>query len=127
GEEDAENEPVVYSRRAGISRMIMRRGREKPVSNPPAKDPSAEPIPYLKDDKKPQDSPNAIDEKHTASFIDMIQRTLALAQFYAPHGIIPAMPHLPLPGIPNVPWSALPLPQIPIVFPVFVPALRGEK
>jgi len=62
-------------------------------------------------------------EKQTASFVDMIQRTLA--QLYAAQGIMPNMPQLPrpnlsqLPGMPAVPWGALP--QIPMVFPVFVP------
>jgi len=78
--------------------------------------------------------PRAVDEKQTASFIDMIQRTLA--QLPAPQGIIPNMPQLPLPqlpgiGLPAVPWGVLP--QIPMVFPVFVPTpgwpsfLGGEQ
>ncbi|KAF9227355.1 hypothetical protein BS17DRAFT_747806 [Gyrodon lividus] len=60
------------------------------------------------------------DEKQAASFVDMIQRTLA--QLHAAPGIIPNMPQLPLPNLPEmptVPWGALP--QIPMVFPVFVP------
>ncbi|KAG6866752.1 hypothetical protein C0991_011411 [Blastosporella zonata] len=74
--------------------------------------------------------PGGVDEKQTASFIDMIQRTLA--QFPAAHGIIPAIPQLPLPqlphlphlpGMPAVPWGALP--QIPMVFPVYVPMIPG--
>jgi len=62
--------------------------------------------------------PNATDEKQTASFVDMIQRTLAQLQ---PQGIMPNMPQLPLPHLPEMPtvWGALP--QIPMVFPVFVP------
>ncbi|KAG2342479.1 hypothetical protein BDR05DRAFT_983249 [Suillus weaverae] len=63
--------------------------------------------------------PNATDEKQTASFVDMIQRTLAQLQ---PQGIIPNMPQLPLPHLPGMPavlWGALP--QIPMVFPIFVP------
>ncbi|KAG2153713.1 uncharacterized protein EDB93DRAFT_1270603 [Suillus bovinus] len=63
--------------------------------------------------------PNATDEKQTASFVDMIQRTLAQLQ---PQGIIPNMPQLPLPHLPEMPavlWGALP--QIPMVFPIFVP------
>ncbi|KAG0698126.1 hypothetical protein DFH29DRAFT_984006 [Suillus ampliporus] len=62
---------------------------------------------------------NATDEKQTASFVDMIQRTLAQLQ---PQGIMPNMPQLPLPHLPEMPavlWGALP--QIPMVFPVFVP------
>ncbi|KAH0827862.1 hypothetical protein J3R83DRAFT_3489 [Lanmaoa asiatica] len=60
------------------------------------------------------------DEKRAASFVALIQRTLA--QIPAPQGIIPTMPQLPLPHLPEmpaVPWAALP--QIPMVFPVFVP------
>ncbi|KAG9316619.1 hypothetical protein JVU11DRAFT_2673 [Chiua virens] len=60
------------------------------------------------------------DETQAASFVALIQRTLA--QISAPQGIIPTMPQLPLPPlpeIPTVPWAALP--QIPMVFPVFVP------
>ncbi|OAX37411.1 hypothetical protein K503DRAFT_866903 [Rhizopogon vinicolor AM-OR11-026] len=63
--------------------------------------------------------PNETDEKQTASFVDIIQRTLAQLQ---PHGIMPNMPQLPLPHLPEVPavlWGALP--QIPMVFPVIVP------
>ncbi|KAG6335572.1 hypothetical protein ID866_3512 [Astraeus odoratus] len=58
------------------------------------------------------------DEKQAASFVDVIQRTVS--QLHA-QGIIPNMPQLPLhlPEIPAVPWAALP--QIPLVFPVFVP------
>jgi uncharacterized protein len=62
---------------------------------------------------------NAADEKQTASFVDMIQRTLAQLQ---PQGIMPNMPQLPLPHLPEMPavlWGALP--QIPMVFPVIVP------
>jgi len=63
--------------------------------------------------------PNAADEKQTASFVDMIQRTLGQLQ---PQGIIPNIPQLPLPHLPGMPavlWGALP--QIPMVFPIFVP------
>ncbi|KAG1746129.1 hypothetical protein EDB19DRAFT_378703 [Suillus lakei] len=63
--------------------------------------------------------PNAADEKQTASFVDMIQRTLAQLQ---PQGIMPNMPQLPLPHLPGMPavlWGALP--QIPMVFPILVP------
>ncbi|KAG1808356.1 hypothetical protein EV424DRAFT_204819 [Suillus variegatus] len=60
--------------------------------------------------------PNATDEKQTASFVDMIQRTLAQLQ---PQGIIPQLPLPHLPEMPAVLWGALP--QIPMVFPVFVP------
>ncbi|KAF8135421.1 hypothetical protein EV363DRAFT_1447173 [Boletus edulis] len=60
------------------------------------------------------------DEKQAASFVAMIQRTLA--QIPGPQGIIPTIPQLPLlhlPEMPTVPWAVLP--QIPMVFPVLVP------
>jgi len=61
-----------------------------------------------------------VDEKRAATFMRKIQRTLARVQ--PKDGIIPNMPHLALPqlpGMPVVPWGALP--QIPTVFTVYVP------
>jgi uncharacterized protein len=121
GEED-EDEVVPISRHS-LSRT-MRRRSETPVFE--EKHSLDDARPYPMDDKK-----HTVDEKQNASFVDMIQRTLA--QLYAPHGIIPNMPQLPLPHLPEmpaVPWGALP--HIPVVFPVFVPmpgwpSLRGEK
>ncbi|KAF7321792.1 hypothetical protein MKEN_00701000 [Mycena kentingensis (nom. inval.)] len=56
------------------------------------------------------------DEKQAATLVSLIQRTLA--QLPAPQ-----LPHIPglaqLPEMPAVPWAALP--QLPVVFPVFVP------
>ncbi|KAJ6625880.1 hypothetical protein B0H10DRAFT_2001193 [Mycena sp. CBHHK59/15] len=59
------------------------------------------------------------DDKQAASFIAMIQRTFA--QFPGPPQLRkPYLPGLPqLPEMPAVPWGALP--QLPMVFPVFVP------
>ncbi|RDB25159.1 Protein MGA2 [Hypsizygus marmoreus] len=91
---------------------------------------AATPPPALPEHEKGADKmPNAngVDAKQTASFIEMIQRTLA--QLPAPQGIIPNMPQLPLPqlphlpGMPAVPWGALP--QIPMAFPVYVPMMPG--
>lgn len=72
------------------------------------------------------DEADAADAKRVVSFMEkMIQRTLA--QIPVTQGIItqlplPHLPHLPnLPDLPAVPWGALP--QIPIVFPVFVPMM----
>lgn len=79
--------------------------------------------PSLGDEKKLINSPT---DKTTASIIDMIQRTLA--QLQHPQGIIPNVAQLPLLQIPDlkqlaamgaIPWNALP--QMPAVFPVFVP------
>ncbi|KAJ7141458.1 hypothetical protein C8R44DRAFT_659204 [Mycena epipterygia] len=56
------------------------------------------------------------DDKQAATFLAMIQRTLA--QLPAPQ--LRNLPGLPqLPEMPAVPWGALP--QLPMVFPVFVP------
>ncbi|KAJ7497569.1 hypothetical protein FB451DRAFT_1121211 [Mycena latifolia] len=67
----------------------------------------------------PQDVPaKATDEdKQAASLLAMIQRTLA--QLPAPPQLrnLPGFPQLP--EMPAVPWGALP--QLPMVFPVFVP------
>jgi len=57
------------------------------------------------------------DAKQTAWLREVLQRTLA--QLHAPQGIISNIPQLPLPDLRNVPWNSLP--QIPIVFPIFVP------
>jgi hypothetical protein len=68
--------------------------------------------------KEKKDS--GVDEKRAATFMRKIQRTLARVQ--PKDGIIPNMPHLALPqllhlpGMPGVPWGAL-----PAVFPVYVP------
>ncbi|KAF8623081.1 hypothetical protein AX15_006495 [Amanita polypyramis BW_CC] len=61
-----------------------------------------------------------VDAKQTAWLTEVLQRTLA--QLQAPQGIISNIPQIPLPHLPdlrNVPWSSLP--QIPLVFPIFVP------
>ncbi|KAK7472590.1 SPT3 Dosage dependent suppressor of Ty-induced promoter mutations-like protein [Stygiomarasmius scandens] len=56
-----------------------------------------------------------VDEKHALSLMDLFQRTVAQ---------LPGAPYIPLlPGMPAVPWDALP--QIPMVFPVAVPLLPG--
>jgi len=131
GEEDEEDEAIVVSRRSlgRTTTTTIRRRAETPVN--PQEDPPVDTTPYPMDEKK-HTGPDIVDEKQTASFVDMIQRTLA--QLYATQGIIPKnMPQLPLPHLPEmpaVPWGALP--HIPVVFPVFVPmpgwpSLRGEK
>ncbi|KAJ6587181.1 hypothetical protein DFH09DRAFT_248520 [Mycena vulgaris] len=66
----------------------------------------------------PQDVPAKVidNEKQAATLLTMIQRTLA--QLPAPQ--LRNLPGLPqLPEMPAVPWGALP--QLPMVFPVFVP------
>jgi hypothetical protein len=124
-ETDEDSGTVVIKRK--LARVIHRR------SNRRAQDSGEEPDGDTSHASQPQEAPNKAedikgpkvggtpDEKQAASFVDLIQRTLA--QLYAPQGIIPNMPQLPLPNLPEmmpaVPWGALP--QIPMVFPVFVP------
>ena len=68
----------------------------------------------------PEQGKEKKDEKRPATFMRKIRRTLARVQ--PKDGIIPNMPHLALPqllhlpGMPGVPWGAL-----PAVFPVYVP------
>ncbi|PFH46731.1 hypothetical protein AMATHDRAFT_7470 [Amanita thiersii Skay4041] len=87
------------------------------TATPPIMD-NEERISVCKEEKKAH-----VDVKQTAWFMEMLQRTFA--QLQAPQGIIPNIPQLPLPNLPHlpdlsaVPWNSLP--QIPIVFPVFVP------
>lgn len=70
--------------------------------------------------KKAAEAAALVDEKQVmATIMDMFQRTLA--QLQPPQGMIPHMPNLPqlrhLAGMPA--WGALP--QMPAVFPVYVP------
>ena len=135
GEEDASDISVPLARRTSGRRLLQRESisRELSVGKPTLDDalPSIPTPPTVSDNEKPL-TPNA-DEKQTASFVDMIQRTLA--QLHG-QGIIPNIPQLPLPhiphlpGMPAVPWGALP--QLPMVFPVIVPmpgwpSFLGEK
>ncbi|KAF7361645.1 Protein MGA2 [Mycena venus] len=67
-------------------------------------------------DVKEAPPPPIDDDKQAATFLALIQRTLA--QLPAPQ--LRNLPGLPqLPEMPAVPWGALP--QLPMVFPVFVP------
>lgn len=114
--ESDEGEPVVVKRRP--ARTFRRRTQD--ITEQTGTESRAEQTPELpRQDTDIKIPPNATDEKQTASFVDMIQRTLAQLQ---PQGIIPNMPQLPLPHLPGMPavlWGALP--QIPMVFPIFVP------
>lgn len=133
-EEDAEA-PVRRTHLKRISRRPSRLMEDAPVKKTSLIACSAEVSraatpPLAPPEKSEEKLPNpGVDEKQAASFIEMIQRTLA--QFPAPQGMIPNMPQLPLPqfphlpgiGMPAVPWGVLP--QIPMVFPVFVPMMPG--
>ncbi|TEB38349.1 hypothetical protein FA13DRAFT_1786140 [Coprinellus micaceus] len=127
GEEDAGEERRLKALKRRASQRGLRRksftaskkGTPKPsrASSPPPPPvlPSVEDLLDSKDsekarDAKEDDEKRALDAKQTASFVEMIQRTLA--QLHAPQ----------LPDLPGmVPWNALP--QIPMVFPVFVPMM----
>jgi len=131
---DAEEDDDVELRRI-LSRRISRRssrlnihhsGRATPRRSVDISRAATPPPPPPVSDEKSKANMNkqvesdAADAKRAASFMDMIQRTLA--QIPAPQGIIPNIPHLRhLPDLPAVPWGALP--QIPMVFPVFVPMM----
>ncbi|KAF9459812.1 hypothetical protein BDZ94DRAFT_1267410 [Collybia nuda] len=132
---DAEEDGEVPARRMPLKRISRRPsrvmedspGKRTSLCNEVTRVATSPPAPSEKSVEK---LPNPeVDEKQAASFIEMIQRTLA--QFPAPQGMIPNMPQLPLPqfphlpgiGMPAVPWNALP--QIPMVFPVFVPMMPG--
>ncbi|KAH9839336.1 uncharacterized protein C8Q71DRAFT_806502 [Rhodofomes roseus] len=91
--------------------------------------------PHSSESKKAIDA-GMPDEKQVASFMETLQR--AFAQWQAPQGMMANMPaalhNLPIPHLPNLPgipaWNALP--QVPAVFPVFVPIpalvnLWGER
>ncbi|KAF8070677.1 hypothetical protein FPV67DRAFT_1488321 [Lyophyllum atratum] len=130
-EEEAET-PVRRTPARRASRRNLRRSGKNTPTPAYSVDVSraATPPPPLPESVKIDDkrlNTDGVDAKQTASFIEMIQRTLA--QFPAPQGIIPNIPQLPLPqlphlpGMPAVPWGALP--QIPMVFPVFVPLIPG--
>lgn len=121
--ESDEDASTAMIRRKHISRGIRRRPtrphdtHEQPES-PQILQPSHTPDKI--EDNTTQKIDDTSDEKQAASFVALIQWTLA--QIPAPQGIIPTMPQFPLPHLPEmpvVPWAALP--QIPMVFPVFVP------
>lgn len=136
GDAEEDDEIPVRNLLKRVSRRNLRRGgtsgkatplytRSAEISRAVTPPPALLDVPEKTDEKLPD--VDTADAKQTASFIEMIQRTLA--QFPAPQGIIPNMPQLPLPqlpqlpGMPAVPWGALP--QIPMVFPVFIPMMPG--
>ncbi|EIW83060.1 hypothetical protein CONPUDRAFT_152105 [Coniophora puteana RWD-64-598 SS2] len=114
----------------GVRRRLPRTRRREPKAQEASVQPQAENDPPLPSDslKKPDDTtPN---EKQAASFVDMIQRTLA--QLQSPQGLMPNMSQLPIPHLPEMPAVPWNLPQLPMVFPVFIPnqgwtSLFGDK
>ena len=124
-EEDGEKSYIHMARR-WRGRRIQRR-IECPLKDDVA--PSAVPAPQIHT-KDEGSNRLVVDEKNTASFVDMIQR--GLAQLPAPNGIIPQLPLPNIPqlrGMPAMPWGVLPH---LLVFPVLVPmpdwrSFLGEK
>ena len=126
--EDDEPEFTGVSRRCVSRRTsqlnVLRSGKNTPRRSA---DPSRAGTPPLDNRASKSDAPinkdtDAADAKRAASFMEkMIQRTLA--QFPAPQGIIPQLPLPHLRDLPAVPWGAFP--QIPLVFPVFIPVMPG--
>lgn len=121
--ESDEDATTAVIKRRHISRGIRRRlHRPHDTHEQPESPQISQPLqtPDKIEDNTTQKLDDTSDEKQAASFVALIQWTLA--QIPAPQGIIPTMPQLPLPHLPEmpaVPWAALP--QIPMVFPVFVP------
>ena len=125
--EDSEDEVVPHQVPSRHTSRVPRRSVELAPSSPSDEDSSQ--IPEKSGNEKED---NVVDEKQAATFMRKIQRTLARVQ--PKDGIIPNIPHLALPqllqlpGMPVVPWGALP--QIPTVFAVYVPwpaSLRTSK
>jgi hypothetical protein len=109
---------LVPSRRPS---RVLRRSVETVPSSPPEDDDDGHHHVQAEIGKEKVESD--VDKKRAATIMRTIRRTLARVQ--PKDGIIPHMPHLALPqllqlpGIPVVPWNALP--QMPTVFPVYVP------
>lgn len=93
----------------------VRRHNADAASSPPPEDSDH----HLSEQGKEKEN-TSVDEKRAPTFMRKIQSTLARVQ--PKDGIIPNMPQLALPqllhlpGMPGVPWGAL-----PAVFPVYVP------
>jgi hypothetical protein len=126
--ESDEDLQITRMQRQRVSRRtsrvnVLRSGKHTPRRSADVSR-GATPPPSLDDRASKNDAPanEDADAKRAASFMEkMIQRTLA--QFPAPQGIIPQLPLPHLPDLRAVPWGAFP--QIPMVFPVFVPVIPG--
>lgn len=138
GDAEEDDAPVRRLPSKRTSRRTLRRGNASdngstPITRSVEASRAATPPPTIaeKDEKMLHKDTNTqvTDAKQAASFVEVIQRTLA--QLPAPQGIIPTMPQLPLPQLPHLPGIGMPavswgaLPQIPLVFPVFVPMMPG--
>lgn len=119
-ESDEDATTIVIKRRHACRNIRRRSHRSHDSHEQPESAQVPQPSQTPGKDTTKQEVDATSDEKQAASFIALIQRTLA--QIPAPHGIISTIPQLPLPHLPEmpaVPWAAIP--QIPMVFPVFVP------
>ncbi|KAF8650412.1 hypothetical protein AX16_005219 [Volvariella volvacea WC 439] len=119
--EDEEEEVPRRSHRAtrrGARRIpLSRRTSKHNLSTNISRAPTPPPIPPEKTAPPITKSDEA---KQSAWFVEMIQRTFT--QIAARQGILPNIP-LPLPQLPTTAWNALP--QLPMVFPVFIPMMPG--
>ena len=128
GDAEDEDQQITRVSKRRISRRssrlnVLRSGKHTPQQSV---DVSRAATPPLDDKVSKGDAPtnedtDAADAKRAASFMEMFQRTVA--QFPAPQGIIPQLPLPHLPDLTAVPWGTFP--QIPLVFPVFVPVMPG--
>lgn len=117
---ESDEDSLLPIRRAQGSRFVNQRPRRSilDAEDAPLPDTSQDRLPTTVEDTKMRDE-SAADEKRAASFVNIIQRTLTQVNA---QGFMPSIPQIPLPHLPEmptVPWGALP--QIPMVFPVFVP------
>ncbi|KAH9966201.1 hypothetical protein BGW80DRAFT_1563029 [Lactifluus volemus] len=116
--EDSDDERIP---KPVLSRCPSRRGVE--VTPSPASEDDGDGHHHVQAEVGKEKGDKDVDKKRTPTFMRTIRRTLARIQ--PKDGIMPYMPHLALPqllqlpGMPVVPWAALP--QMPTVFPVYVP------
>ncbi|KAF5370710.1 hypothetical protein D9758_001820 [Tetrapyrgos nigripes] len=108
GEEEADE---VVSRRARKSKRSVKRAGESTRK----KSPQGIKLKSSEKGSKGDKVDEKVDEKQALWLIDLLQRTVAQ---------LPGAPYMHvLPGMPAVPWDALP--QLPMVFPVAIPILPG--
>ncbi|KIK27699.1 hypothetical protein PISMIDRAFT_165924 [Pisolithus microcarpus 441] len=117
---ESDEDSLLPIRRTQGSRFVHQRPNRsiRDAENAPHADTTAisqDRFPTTVEDTKMRDE-SAADEKRAVSFVNIIQRTLTQVNA---QGFVPNIPLPHLPEMPTVPWGALP--QIPMVFPVFVP------
>lgn len=134
GDVEEESEDTLENKTVARRKSTLRKRRHTHAIRDADHKRDQDPSTGVVEDKKALEA-ELTDEKQVVSFMETVSR--ALAQWQNPQGMIPNMTNLPLPHLPQLPslpamptWNALP--QIPAVFPVFVPiptlsALWGEK